>query len=351
MHGKKGGIRAKALHTGFSDHLTPLEPLDLAKCGSVNDLVKAMGRTSFGARTVGEAADLLHEMVMDKDCFVVGTFAGAMTVAKMGLLICDMIEMGMLDAIVSTGALMAHGFNESRGTTHFRYDSGMSDEELFEKGYDRVYDSLELEKSLEDTGKIVAEVLDTSNPDHHLSSVMFHELLGKWLVDNTKGRGILKSAYLKKVPVYVPAFTDSELGIDVGVYNRKRIMEGKKPFVFDAIEDLTHFTDLMAKQKRIGIFTIGGGVPRNWAQQLGPYLEFMENNMGIKGAFKRYHYALRICPEPVHWGGLSGATYSEGVSWGKFVPREEGGRQVEVYDDATISWPLILKAVMERMKK
>ena len=117
------------------------------------------------------------------------------------------------------------------------------------------------------------------------------------------------------------------------------------------MEDLTHFSDLMSKQKRIGIFTIGGGVPRNWAQQLGPYLEFMEQQMGIKGAFKRYHYALRICPEPVHWGGLSGATYSEGVSWGKFVPREEGGRQVEVYADATIAWPIVLKAVMERMEK
>ena len=351
MHAQKEGIRTKHLHTGFSDKLLPLEPLDITKCTTVSELVAAMGKTSFGGRTVGEAADLLCEMIRDKDCFVVGTFAGAMTVAKMGLLICEMIDRGMIHAIVSTGALMAHGFNESRGAAHFKYDPYMSDKELFEKGYDRVYDSLELEKSLDDTGKIVQHVLDKVDPNTVMSSVKFHELLGKWLVDNTKGRGILKSAYLKKVPVYVPAFTDSELGIDVGVYNRKRALQGKKPLVFDAIEDMTHFTDIMSKQKRIGIFTIGGGVPRNWAQQLGPYLEFMENDMGIKGAFKRYHYAIRICPEPVHWGGLSGATYSEGVSWGKFVPREEGGKQVEVYNDATIAWPLILKAVIERLEK
>src|SRR3989338_1146298 len=200
MHAQKEGIRTKHLHTGFSDKLLPLEPLDITKCTTVSELVAAMGKTSFGGRTVGEAADLLCEMIRDKDCFVVGTFAGAMTVAKMGLLICEMIDRGMIHAVVSTGALMAHGFNESRGAAHFKYDPYMSDKELFEKGYDRVYDSLELEKSLDDTGKIVQHVLDKVDPNTVMSSVKFHELLGKWLVDNTKGRGILKSAYLKKVP-------------------------------------------------------------------------------------------------------------------------------------------------------
>lgn len=340
----------KKLHTGFEDHLVPLKPLDLNACTTVSDLVDAMKSTAFAGRQVGEAADVLYAMVTDKQCFVVLTLSGAMTIAKMGLVICDMIELGMVNAIVSTGALMAHGFNESRGQAHFKYNPRMSDVELFEKGYDRVYDSLELEKSLEDTGKIVAEVLHQIPLHEIMSSYKFHTLLGKWLAENTQGRGILKSAYLKKVPVYVPAFTDSELGIDIGVHNRKRAMEGKKVLTFDMFDDLTHFTDTMAKQKRMGIFTIGGGVPRNWAQQLGPYLEFMEHHLGIKNAFKRYQYAVRICPEPVHYGGLSGATYSEGVSWGKFVPAEEGGKHVEVLDDATVAWPLIVKAVMERLK-
>ena len=103
---------------------------------------------------------------------------------------------------------------------------------------------------------------------------------------------------------------------------------------------------------RIGIFTIGGGVPRNWAQQIGPYLEIMATRGVVeKGTEKRFRYAVRICPEPAHWGGLSGCTYSEGVSWGKFVPKSEGGRQVEVYADATIAWPLVVGAVLERLKK
>jgi deoxyhypusine synthase len=71
--------------------------------------------------------------------------------------------------------------------------------------------------------------------------------------------------------------------------------------------------------------------------------------VGVGGGFKRFDYAVRICPEPVHWGGLSGCTYSEGVSWGKIVPRSEGGMYVEVFSDATIAWPLIVKAVMERL--
>ena len=64
---------------------------------------------------------------------------------------------------------------------------------------------------------------------------------------------------------------------------------------------------------------------------------------------KRYNYGLRICPEPVHWGGLSGSTYTEAVSWGKFVPPEEGGRFAEVFDDATVALPLVVGAVLDRL--
>jgi deoxyhypusine synthase len=99
----------------------------------------------------------------------------------------------------------------------------------------------------------------------------------------------------------------------------------------------------------MGIFTIGGGVPRNWAQQVGPYLEILRARLGIAEPVRRYRYAVRICPEPDHWGGLSGCDYSEGVSWGKFIPESEGGRFAEVFSDATIAWPMILRAVIERL--
>ena len=108
-------------------------------------------------------------------------------------------------------------------------------------------------------------------------------------------------------------------------------------------------TQRVRAHETLGIFTIGGGVPRNWAQQVGPYLEIQRVRLNRQEPLRRYKYAVRICPEPDHWGGLSGCSYDEGVSWGKFLPRGEGGLQAEVFADATIAWPLVVRAVIERL--
>ena len=337
--------------TGFSDNLVPLEALDLNKVQNFDDLARRMSKTAFGGRTLGEAADILFEMASDQDCYVVGTFSGAMTVAKMGLLICEMIDKGIVNAIVSTGALMTHGFVESAGMSHFKYDKSMDDTKLYEKGYDRVYDTLELEANLDSVSDIMEKVLDKVDKDEILCSYKITNLLGKHLHENVKGRGNLKSAYAKKVPVYIPAFTDSVLAFDFEIYNRKQKMKGQKPLQFNPFLDFNNYVELIKKAKRVGIFTIGGGVPRNWAQQAGAFLEFANPKFGYGEGFKKIQYAVRICPEPAHWGGLSGCTYSEGISWGKFVPEKEGGKFAEVLCDATIAWPIILKAVMERIDK
>lgn len=90
------------------------------KIESFDDLLRAMGKTAFSGRALGEACDVLEAMVRDEDCLVVATFSGAMTVAKMGVVIVRMIETGMIDCIVSTGALMAHGLSEAVGLTHYK---------------------------------------------------------------------------------------------------------------------------------------------------------------------------------------------------------------------------------------
>jgi deoxyhypusine synthase len=118
---------------------------------------------------------------------------------------------------------------------------------------------------------------------------------------------------------------------------------------FNPFLDLQEYARFVGSSDRVGIFTIGGGVPRNWAQQVAPYLDIRNLRLGTKTPLKRYRYAIRICPEPVHWGGLSGCSYTEGVSWGKFVPESEGGRHVEVFADATIAWPILVRAVLERV--
>ena len=356
----RGGSR---LHDGFCDSLEPVLPLDLSKCKDIDMLTKAMSSTAFGGRALGEAVDVFYAMVTDPDCFVVLTVSGAMTVAKMGLVICDMMEKGLVHAMVSTGALMAHGFVEATGKLHFKYNKNMNDKELYYAGYDRVYDTLELEKNLDDTEEIMDAILGSVDPGTVLSSWKLNKLLGDYLSKHTKGRGILKSAYKQRIPVYVPAFTDSELGLDFGLFNRKKSMNGGSPLTFNAMHDLDHFTEIVQKQSRLGIFTIGGGVPRNWAQEVGPYLDLIRYRVLEKSNrkarhpikdedyFKRYSYGVRICPEPVQWGGLSGCTYSEGVSWGKFVPQSEGGKWAEVPIDATIGWPIVMKALLERLDK
>ena len=338
-------------HDGVSDGLEPLAPLDLTTYGTVSDLVDGMSKCSFGARAVGEAAIVLEAMVRDKECFKVLTLSGAMTPAKMGLVVCDMIDWGMVDAVISTGAIMAHGMVESTGRAHFKHRDSMNDVLLYQRGYNRIYDTIELESNLDDMEVIFRKVMEKAGGRKDLGSYELNWLIGEQLSCDTEEcqRGILKSAFLKKVPVYVPAFTDSELGLDFGVYMRRMKLKGKRHARYDAFADLEDYTARVLASKKLGIFTIGGGVPRNWAQQVGPYLDIIQKRVGSGGGFKRFDYAVRVCPEPVHWGGLSGCTYSEGVSWGKIVPRSEGGMYVEVFSDATIAWPLIVKAVMERV--
>lgn len=346
---KKKGPTGRVLHDPIEDQLTPIYPLDLSKARTVDELVRAMGQTAFTGRQVGDAADVLEAMARDKDCFVVLTLSGAMTVAKMGLVFCDLIDSGIVKAIVSTGALMAHGLVEAAGRHHFRYDPKMDDKELFFAGYNRVYDSLEPEMNLDFIEEIVEALLEKWDAEETVCSWKLNRRVGEYLIRHAHGRGILKSAVEKGVPVFIPAFTDSELGIDFALHNRQRRKEGRPVLRFDPFEDFEHFAETMLATRRTGIFTVGGGVPRNWSQQFGVYAELLARRGYEEMPLKRYNYGLRICPEPVHWGGLSGSTYTEAVSWGKFVPPDEGGRFAEVFDDATVALPLIVGAVLERI--
>jgi deoxyhypusine synthase len=349
---------AREFHDGRADGLVALESLDLDKVKSFSGLLRAMSRTAFSGRSLGEALDVTLAMVKDPDCTVVLTLSGAMTIAKMGRIISKMIDTGMVQAVVSTGALMAHGMSEAVGLTHYRHDPTLSDEELFDKGYNRVYDTLEMEANLNYVEAFTSKALDRLAGERELSSEIVNRALGEVLAEDPHGSGVLRSAFLKRVPVYVPAFTDSELGLDLSTWAMKQAQArgerdpqkllGQVPR-YNPFLDLSSFAKLALGAKKLGIFTIGGGVPRNWAQEVGPYVDIINHRLGTELKAPRYSYAVRICPEPVHWGGLSGCTYSEGVSWGKFVPPAEGGRFAEVFADATTVWPLLMKGVLEEL--
>jgi deoxyhypusine synthase len=337
---------------GFAHNLKPLRALNLSEATDFETMLIQMSETAFGGRSLGEALEVYTTMLKDPDCLIVGTFSGAMTMAKMGLVLCEMIDRNLLDVIISTGALVMHGLVEEMGAYHFKYEGKMDDAELYKQGYNRVYDTVEIEKNLDDISLIVNGILKELDSNSPLSSFSLLSKIGEYLSKDEKGRGILKSAFEKKVPVYIPAFTDSELGLDFSIHNKIRKVKGKPPLKLDPILDLEDYTGRLLNAKHAGIFTIGGGVPRNWAQQVGPYSEALCRRLGEeKKAPTRFKYGVRICPEPAHWGGLSGCTYSEGVSWGKFIPKKEGGLWSEVLCDATIAWPILIKAVIERLDK
>jgi deoxyhypusine synthase len=359
-------MNSRSLHDGRSDGLTPLESLSLDDVDSFSDLLRAMSKTAFGGRQLGEAFEILTEMVRDRDCRVVLTVSGAMTVAKQGRIICEMIDRNIVHAVVATGALIAHGLTESIGMTHYRYDASVSDKTLFQQGYNRIYDTLEMEANLNSVAQLVASVMETETPEDGIwSSARFCRAIGKKLSDSDQGPRILFSAYEKNVPVFIPAFTDSEMGLDFSTWAMaKALKKAGKDFatlthqeIFDATPQFNPFLDLqeyarfVSESNRIGIVTIGGGVPRNWAQQVAPYFDVTMYRLGVALQPPRFLYGVRICPEPVHWGGLSGCTYSEGVSWGKFVHPSEGGRYAEVYADATLVLPLLMKAMFEELDK
>lgn len=353
----------RELHDGRTDGLAALESLDLSTVNSFPGLVRAMAKTAFGGRQLGNALDVVLAMARDEGCVTVLTLSGAMTVAKQGQVVCDMIDRGLVNAIVATGALVAHGVTESIGLTHYAVDPQADDTALFEKGYNRIYDTLEMESNLNDVAELVADVLANTEPEDGVwCSSRFCRAVGERLDELDQGPGILRSAWRKKVPVFIPAFTDSEMGLDFSTHVMAKALAcmeaGSAPApdeIFSAVPsfnpflDLQEYARLIGGAERLGIFTVGGGVPRNWAQQVGPYYDITSARLGIELPRPRFQYGVRICPEPVHWGGLSGCTYSEGISWGKFVPPGEGGRYAEVMADATLVLPLLMKAAFEEL--
>ena len=331
--------------------LKPTRPLDLEQCSDTSEMLRQLSGISFTGRTLGEAADVLEAMIRDDQCSVIMTISGAMTMAGLGGVILESIRRGWIQCIVCTGALVGHGMVEDLGMLHFKADPEIPDEEYFTLRMDRVYDTIEPEQNLDDLEAIIREGFDALAAEVGQRPVGTHELL-RFLGRHLPGEGILQAAAAADVPVIIPAFTDSELGLDLGMYHMLCQDRGSPKLAYDGFADLDFFRELCVKHMRqgrkLGIFTIGGGVPRNWAQQVGPYIDMLNTRLGRNTPRLRFAYGLRICPDPVHYGHLSGCTYSEGVTWGKFLPASEGGRYAEVLLDATVGWPLLARAMIER---
>jgi deoxyhypusine synthase len=295
---------------------------------------------------------VLYSMCTDPGCKIVLTLSGALSIAKLDLIISDMIERGLIYCIVSTGAIVSHGFNAERGAPHFKVPRGVSDVWLYEHSYDRIYDTIELERSLDEVEQILGNILSNHPVDQPTCSCDLLRELGKSLVRQGPSRGIIQSAYSHNVPIFIPAFSDSEIGVDFAIYNYNQRRKNLPEIKFDSYMDFNRYCDLIKNAGTRGIITLGGGVPRNWGQQVCTYMDAIERRQkGVPSDDVRYKYGVRICPDPAYWGGLSGATYSEGVTWGKFMAPDEGGKVAEVHSDFTFVLPFLIKGLFQRLDK
>ncbi len=323
-----------SLEEWFNGRRTPVRSLmaQLAKFGGL-------------ASQVSRGATALQTMVGDKRCFRFLTISGAMTVAKMDLIICEMIESELIHAISSTGALMAHGLVSSIGLKHYKYNPAYNDTALARRKLNRVTDTLEPETNLDSVEEVIDQIIRKIHGRQTISPTRLNELIGKYLaIHYPNDRGILKSAYLKRVPVFVPAFVDSELGNDLYIHNVRRRRRGRDPIVMDLEHDSKKLIKLVTDAKRFGIFSIGGGVPRNNVQNVAPLIEIINERLGPTFPPRRFSYGIRICPDRPHFGHLSGCTYSENESWRKAA---RDGVYAEMLADATQVWPFLVKYVME----
>src|SRR5260370_41776221 len=183
----------------------------------------------------------------------------------------------------------------------------MDDKELSQAGSTRVYDSLEPEVNLDHVEEVMDRILNEWDAEDIACSWKIHRRIGEYLHKNAPGRGILKSAYEHNVPIFVPAFSDSELGIDFALHILARLKEKRPLLRFDPFEDFEKFADTMLATKRMGILTVGGGWPRSCSQHFGVYAELLARRGYKNLPLKRHNYGVRICPQPVSAGGLSGS--------------------------------------------
>lgn len=328
-------------------YLTLKERLDGEQI-SVRRLIGDLNQHRYG----GLGNDVAHgaytwRAMKEAGCRMFVTISGAMTVAQMSLLICDMIEMDLAHYISTTGALMAHGLVHSAGLKHYKYNPAVNDEILADCQLNRVTDTLEPESNLDHVEKIFSRVLTAWDERKPLSVFELHQLVGRYLHEHYPNEhGILKSAFEHDVPVNVPALYDSEIGNDLYTHNQKRFKEGREKIRVDQELDTDTSLLLLTTSAKNGIFTIGGGVPRNNTQNGLPLIELMNSRLGLDLPQNLFSYGCRIDPAAMHPGGMSGCTYAENMSWRKMDPR---GRFAEIKADATVVWPFLLKFMMETL--
>ncbi len=303
--------------------------IDMTTQPGIVPLVESMKSMAFTARDLHRAADIYDRMLRDTRCAVILTLAGSLISAGLKKVIVDMIRNNMVDAIVSTGANMVdQDFFEALGFHHYIGSQYADDTVLRDLHIDRIYDTYIDEDELricDDTTRLIADSL----PPGPYSSREFIQAMGNYLTTNAKNRdSIILSAYEKGVPIFCPAFSDCSAGFGLVVH---QINRPDSHVSIDSVKDFRELTQIKLMNRETGIFMIGGGVPKNFTQDIVVAAEILNSDAPM------HKYAIQITVADVRDGALSSSTLREASSWGKVdIVYEQ-----MVYSEATVAFPLI----------
>lgn len=327
---------------------TKVEAIEVAT-RSISELLAAMGKTAYQGRTLAEAGDVWQTMLEQKDLAIVMGLAGSMSTAGQWKLVRWLIEQRCIDVLVSTGANVSEDIVEAMGHAYIQGDPHARDEELLSADLNRYYDVYGKETDYRDMELLLTDFMLELPDGATLSSMELLYLLGRWL--EKKGvNSILTAAARHGVPVFSPALFDSAFG-EAYVMARN---QGRR-IVVDQGREFDQFVSIGARVSDVGVVYIGGGVPKDFTQLMAISLSPRFEDQAVPGrrGFQRnalqefyypHRYAIQITTDSPQWGGLSGCTLNEAVSWGKVLA---DGRHVTCYCDATIALPILIHALAE----
>ncbi|TFH40821.1 MAG: deoxyhypusine synthase [Chrysiogenales bacterium] len=296
-------------------------------------IIDSMKEMSFSAREIATAAEIFQKMIEDPGCTIILTIAGSTGAAGCLRVYHDMIKYNMVDVVVATGAAVVDmDFFEALGFRHYRGSQVADDRRLRSLYIDRIYDTFIDEEELQVCDATVKKIADSLDP-HPYSSREFISRMGEYLVKSAKKKeSMVQTAHENGVPVFCPAFSDSSAGFGLVMHQHER-PEGYVSI--DSVRDLYELTQIKMKAPVSGLFMIGGGVPKNFAQDTVVCAELL----GVQVPMHRY--AVQITVADARDGGCSGSTLKEASSWGKVDTTFEQ----MVYAEATSVLPLIASAI------
>lgn len=308
--------------------------MPVAPTSNVADLLRSMSFTAFQGRNLGESVEIWSRMIKDPDCKIFFGLSGAMIPAGLQDCIKELIRRRYIDVIVSTGANVFHDICEHLGIRHYLGHHNVDDRALLEEGIDRIYNVFAYESEFREVDQFIAHFAQEIAPFRG-SSPAFLEKLGRRIIrERPEGCSFVAEAVNAGIPIFVPALCDSSIGIGLVVARRK----GVKVDV-DQIQDTDEITTLVEKATKTGVIYIGGGVPKNFIQQTQVIASIHQEGGG------GHAYAIQYTTDAPHWGGLSGCTFEEAISWGKEAPESP---RIQCFCDATISLPLVTSALIAR---